>query len=507
MADGNGLNGFSPGMTKPPSHHGVPVEYNGYQTSAPPPHLNIFEARPISSTSNDSAIVGDGVSPHCNGGGGTWKRRWRERVVEAEGETLKNEIIHSDELLERDRFDIDLLRRRDVFVEKPPSAAQIQRLGKRWEPPPEPPYKWPGMCDHDDDGAEHRWTPALSEPAYKQEHNNFTPPDTPSYLYHHGSLCSSTLDEAAKRQTRHLVLPSPDGSHRPRPAFRAVRHTPAGGFVPHAPNAVKMRDVAGVVDRGESMVESPVPTSIRNGHETVLHTSTLTRRDEVTKRSGNVRQRIRDFETPVPLGTQGKSRSVSSLANPPTPHHYSSELKIDTGLNGSASPHGAEHVVSSASRKAAAAALRTSSQASPSPGSYDRAKPYLPPPLPSGFKQPRTAKAAERQHREEERRARTPAGNTRRMAEMVQSQVAHHRVNHGPLGAKFASPSTTGPPSRHSANGMRSGGGTPTSFAQPSPSTQLPSSSSTGRSNGYSTSRSGRERIVRVELTPYPYYK
>jgi len=272
-----------------------------------------------------------------------------------------------------------------------------------------------------------------------------------------------------------------------------------------------MRDVVGsMVDGGEAMDGSPVPTSITNG-ETVLHTSTFTRKDEVTKRSGNVRQKIRDFETPS-LGPHGKSRSVSSLAtgNPLTPsthNHYTSELKIDTGLNGS-SPH-MEHVGSPAVRKAAASALRTSAQASPSPESYNRAKPYLPPPLPSGIRQPRTAKAAELQHREEERRAKTPAGNTRRMAELVQSQVAHHRVNHGPLGAKFAAPSTAGPPSRHSAE-MRSNGGsggTPTSFAQPSPSTQLPSSSSTGRINGYSTSRSGRERIVRVELTPYPYYK
>uniref|UniRef100_A0A183D6M4 Erbb2 interacting protein n=1 Tax=Gongylonema pulchrum TaxID=637853 RepID=A0A183D6M4_9BILA len=48
------------------------------------------------------------------------------------------------------------------------------------------------------------------------------------------------LDEPAKRQIKYLIQPSPDGSHRPKPAFGGPRATPSGGFYPHAPNAIKI---------------------------------------------------------------------------------------------------------------------------------------------------------------------------------------------------------------------------------------------------------------------------
>lgn len=53
-------------------------------------------------------------------------------------------------------------------------------------------------------------------------------------------LGTGPLDDVAKRQIKYLIQPSPDGSHRPKPAFGGPRATPSGGFYPHAPNAIKV---------------------------------------------------------------------------------------------------------------------------------------------------------------------------------------------------------------------------------------------------------------------------
>jgi hypothetical protein len=69
------------------------------------------------------------------------------------------------------------------------------------------------------------------------------------------------LEDVAYRQNAGLILPSPDGSHRPRTEFSRVRKAPSGGFVPHAPNAIR------VIRRKECRVEEEeehIPNE--NGH-------------------------------------------------------------------------------------------------------------------------------------------------------------------------------------------------------------------------------------------------
>ncbi|VDN35584.1 unnamed protein product [Cylicostephanus goldi] len=80
------------------------------------------------------------------------------------------------------------MTRRAAFVEKPEEKPEIIRTGRKWQPPPEKPYVWPSVPR------------------------------------------SASVD----------ISPSPDGSHRPKPAFRKERVAPSGGFYPHAPNAVKV---------------------------------------------------------------------------------------------------------------------------------------------------------------------------------------------------------------------------------------------------------------------------
>lgn len=77
------------------------------------------------------------------------------------------------------------------------------------------------------------------DPGYKKERKNFTPTHSPPRSPRRG-YGTGPLDDVAKRQTKYVIQPSPDGSHRPKPAFKGPRHTPSGGFVPHAPNAVKV---------------------------------------------------------------------------------------------------------------------------------------------------------------------------------------------------------------------------------------------------------------------------
>ncbi|VDO69298.1 unnamed protein product [Haemonchus placei] len=206
----------------------------------PDPHrMRVYETRPISALSEPSDH-GDSV-PH-----NTWRRTY---VVEKPREVAKNEILNSEMLLEKEHYEVDILKRRAAFVEKPEEPPEIIRTGRRWQPPPEKPYIWPtfprpGSVDvqlpeidyptggpRSADNAEYHWAPVVTDPGYRKERKNFTPTNTPplSPIRGHGT---GPLDEAAKRQTKYLIQPSPDGSHRPKPAFRKERKAPSGGFYP-----------------------------------------------------------------------------------------------------------------------------------------------------------------------------------------------------------------------------------------------------------------------------------
>ncbi|EYC07747.1 hypothetical protein Y032_0069g373 [Ancylostoma ceylanicum] len=209
-----------------------------------PHRMRVYETRPISALSEMSDT----------GLHNTWKRTY---VVQKPEEVAKNEILNSEQLLEKDQYDVDLLKRRAAFVEKPEEKPEIIRTGRRWQPPPEKPYVWPSFpraasvdisVSHNDqntgyprsaDNAEYHWAPIVTDPGYKTERKNFTPTNSPPLSPRRGHG-TGPLDEVAKRQTKYVIQPSPDGSHRPKPAFRKERKAPSGGFYPHAPNAVKV---------------------------------------------------------------------------------------------------------------------------------------------------------------------------------------------------------------------------------------------------------------------------
>uniref|UniRef100_A0A0K0DK64 CAP n=1 Tax=Angiostrongylus cantonensis TaxID=6313 RepID=A0A0K0DK64_ANGCA len=211
--------------------------------------MRVYETTPISVVSDERSNRADSAPPRS-----TWKRTY---TVEKPREVAKNEILTSDQLLEKDQYHVDILKRRAAFVEKPENEPEIVRTGRRWQPPPEKPYVWPSfpraasvdleLSQNDYNqvtsrsacNAEHRWVPVVNDPGYKREQKNFTPMNSPPSSPIRGSG-TGPLDEAAKRQTKYVIQPSPDGSHRPKPAFRKERRAPSGGFYPHAPNAIKV---------------------------------------------------------------------------------------------------------------------------------------------------------------------------------------------------------------------------------------------------------------------------
>ena len=96
--------------------------------------MRVFETRPISSMSDSRDLI----TP----GGTTWKRTY---IVEKPETVTKNEILTSEEILEREQYEVDLLKRREAFVEKPEPQPEIHRVGRRWQPPPDKPYVWPTL--------------------------------------------------------------------------------------------------------------------------------------------------------------------------------------------------------------------------------------------------------------------------------------------------------------------------------------------------------------------------
>lgn len=220
----------------------------------PTPNFRVYEARPISALSDGSALAP------------SWKQTYL--VDEQQEIAARNEILTSNEVLERDRFDVDLLQRREAFIEKTEPEPAIHRTGRRWQPPPEKPYIWPYTVG--DEGVEHKWQPMVENPDYKYERKNFTPTHSPPQSPIKGRG-TRPLDEVAQRQTKNVIQPSPDGSHRPKPAFKVSRAAPSGGFIPHAPNAVKLVKKRGV-DTGSSLGSiNQQEEDLQMVHETTYH--------------------------------------------------------------------------------------------------------------------------------------------------------------------------------------------------------------------------------------------
>uniref|UniRef100_A0A1I7SQR0 ZM domain-containing protein n=1 Tax=Bursaphelenchus xylophilus TaxID=6326 RepID=A0A1I7SQR0_BURXY len=390
----------------------------------PSPMLRVYETRPISAQSADSA----NNQP-------SWRRTY---IVEEQEIAARNEIIKSEEVLEREKFDIDLLQRRDTFVEKPETPIQIQRTGRRWEPPPEEPYVWPTASRND---AEFKWVPVVGDPGYKHETNAFIPTPSPPHSPIKGRG-TGPLDDVAQRQTRHLVTPQPDGSHRPKSVFKSPRSTPSGGFVPHAPNAVRVaRDSPQPTNERRVIQESRyrvINDSRREGevvndwekiYELPPHASTLTekqppRRIDVSKRTEMFEKRVRrshsahqsrHHSTPLTVITDPHGRKSSHQPIPTIRHSTRSDSYRDE----------IPSRPSSARSQRAAEIFNEATRPSPPPPSYNRAKRYVVPALPPGRKEKSRSSPP-----------RPPPGNTRRLLGVVQTAASSHQHNR-PLSASL----------------------------------------------------------------------
>lgn len=109
--------------------------------------MRVYETRPINGEAaaaypgaeyDPRSITDAAISNSTAFDGISWRRTY---IVDTEHIDERNEILTSEERLARERFDIDLLERRAQFIEKPEQPVEIRRCGKRWQPPPEKPYR------------------------------------------------------------------------------------------------------------------------------------------------------------------------------------------------------------------------------------------------------------------------------------------------------------------------------------------------------------------------------
>lgn len=120
-------------------------------------------------------------------GNNTWRRTY---VLPNERPGLvKNRITTSSEILAEELpYGPDVSAIKSAFIPKPESKPQIQRVGRRWQPPPEEPpilprRRNPLYSPTPADDAFHLWQPHLRQPEYKYERKNFTPPNSPVLDY------------------------------------------------------------------------------------------------------------------------------------------------------------------------------------------------------------------------------------------------------------------------------------------------------------------------------------
>ncbi|GMT18264.1 hypothetical protein PFISCL1PPCAC_9561, partial [Pristionchus fissidentatus] len=432
----------------------------------PPEDLQVYETRPLSPGLRDGVISPNGTS---------WKRTY---IVNTPDDVAKNEILTSDDLLARDQFDIDLLRRREAFVPKVDQPKEIFRTGRRWQPPPDQPYVWPqlrkpisvepDMMPRDfkpgapDEEGEFQWEPVTHDPHFKRERKNFTPDHSPPRHPRKGGG-TGPLDEPARRQTKYLVQPSPDGSHRPKPAFKSTRNAPQGGFYPHAPNSMKVVKHHSINDgllqtQEEVIHEKPTYKLVNGdrigsrsrrdtGHEDVVHdwekiydlpphSSTLVNK-EVPRRV-DVGRRLAAFESGIHSDIHRRnsapgSRSASvapRLSVRTTPSIRTESARPDSAASSallSPIPRGDEPKAERVRHR-----MNSIAAISPTPPAYDRARSYQPPALPPGYRQT--------DMRHAEPRALSPSsGNTRRLTRSVADQAARLTPNHMAAAAAPAS--------------------------------------------------------------------
>lgn len=177
------------------------------------------------------------------------------------------------------------------------------------------------------------------------------------------------------RQAVGLIRPSPDGSHRPKAEFAgSARKPPAGGFVPHAPNAVRvvrqrrqtmreMHEEQIPARRRHATGSGTVPDYADDGYSDAEETYRSSM-DELPRHSStivtvgplpriDVQRRVRTIEV---YDKRERSRSAAAHARPDRSRSPSAQRSRER--------------------------MHALTRASPSPASYERALSYKPPALP-----------------------------------------------------------------------------------------------------------------------------
>ncbi|KAF7637385.1 hypothetical protein Mgra_00003130 [Meloidogyne graminicola] len=293
-------------------------------------NIRIFETRPISAeeTLNSSEFLNKG----------TWKRTF---TLDSRNELIideRNEILTSDERLIRDKFNIDLLKRRESFIEKPEYPPEIKRIGKRWQPLKEQPYKWPtqqqqqqfplsiqteGNNEWTGEKEEYNWEPIIKEPLFKKETKRFTPEHSPPNSPIIKGYGTGPLDNVAKKQTIGVILPSPDGSHRPKTEFSKIRKSPAAGFIPHAPNVLRISKEEGKEIKERGIYRNNTTYNLKE-EENLLNNRKLPRHSSTIVQLGplpriEVRRRIKLLEAKQQQQQQfNHQRSRSAISYRPS---------------------------------------------------------------------------------------------------------------------------------------------------------------------------------------------
>ncbi|TKR67917.1 hypothetical protein L596_023990 [Steinernema carpocapsae] len=460
------------------------------------PEIRVFETRPISSMSSEWQDPGN--DSYFQSPMPTWKRTY----LLNEGRNMaKNEILTSEEILEKEQYNVDYMNRRAAFIPKPDRMPNIQRTGKRWQPPTDKPYVWPTYNPPPmpmsptlfsppppEEDQEHLWRPVVIDPEFKKERKNFTPHNSPPQSPRKGRG-TVPLDDVARRQTKHVIQPSPDGSHRPKPAFRKSRSTPSGGFYPHAPNAVKIvkkrssqvqgsanspfdvvdseqRDVEVIHQRNYHSVDdnrrrhakSVDPERSQNYHHQALndwekiydlppHSSTLVAKEHHS--NVDVRRRLQQLQQ---LEAQRIERSLqkrqSEMHQSHSHSHHrqgSSSSKSGTLLRrvndvsegdiltrqsshssmaGSTSQRREHRSQSEYKTQKRLTRLAQATAVPPTPVSYNRARAFVPPPLPPGVRMP-----PQGMHSPRSPPAVGPPGNTKRLIKAVKSASSNFQYN------------------------------------------------------------------------------
>jgi hypothetical protein len=176
-------------------------DHLGYEASSSK-SLRLFEARPISGsdTTGDSlqpidAKSSPGTASNFSNGQAnpTWRRTYILDLQRKKKADEQNEILFSGDVLQRERFEIDLLKRRETFIEKAEEPPEIVRLGRCWQPPPDTVQpvilKRYGPISVQTNGGpmdEHGWEPVITDPEFKSEHKLFTPALSPPGSPIHG---------------------------------------------------------------------------------------------------------------------------------------------------------------------------------------------------------------------------------------------------------------------------------------------------------------------------------